>query len=171
VVDGCSMTRAVVAFAGKMGSTRDIAVAVGEELRRHGLTVDVCDVRAVSSIEDYDAVVLGSAVYAGRWRPEAARFLKRNIPALAKRGVWLFESGWIGKRPQLLAATSGGCKRALQVGAASPTVFGGRLDPARATGPIDRMVAKGKSGDFRNWDEIRAWAATIAATLVTAEHR
>jgi len=165
------MTRAVVAFAGKMGSTRGIAEAVGEELRHHGLTVDVCDVRAVSSVEDYDAVVLGSAVYAGRWRREAARFLKRNIPELSERSVWLFESGWIGKRPDDPAATSGGRRRALRIGSASPTVFGGRLDPARATGPVDRMVARGKSGDFRNWEEIRAWAAAIADTLVTAEHR
>jgi menaquinone-dependent protoporphyrinogen oxidase len=165
------MTRAVVAFAGKMGSTRGIAEAVGEELRRRGLTVDVWDVRAVASVEDYDAVVLGTAVYAGRWRPEAARFLKRNIAELTKRSVWLFENGWIGKRPQDPTATSGGRRRALQIGAASPTVFGGRLDPAEATGPIDRMVAKGQLGDFRNWDEIRAWAATIAAAVVIAEHR
>lgn len=165
------MTRAVVAFAGKMGSTKGIAEDVAEELRHRGLTVNVCDVRAVSSVVDYDAVVLGSAVYAGRWRPEAVRFLKRHIPELAKRSVWLFESGWIGTRPANPTATSGGRRRALQIGAASPAVFGGRLDPARATGPIDRMVAKGKSGDFRNWDEIRDWAATIADTVVTTEHR
>jgi menaquinone-dependent protoporphyrinogen oxidase len=165
------MTRVVVASAGKMGSTRGIAEAVGEELRHHGLTVDVCDVRAVSSVEDYDAVVLGSAVYAGRWRPEAVRFLKGNIPELTERSVWLFETGWIGERPADPTATSGARRRALQIGAASPTVFGGRLDPARATGPIDRLVARGKSGDFRNWDEIRAWAAAIADALVTTKNR
>lgn len=165
------MTRAVVVFAGKMGSTKGIAEAVADELRHRGLTVDLCDVRALSTVVDYDAVVLGSAIYAGRWRPEAALFLKRNISELAKCSVWLFESGWIGKHPDDPTATSGGRRRALQIGAASPVVFGGRLDPTQATGPIDRMVARGKSGDFRNWDEIRAWAATIADTLVTTEHR
>jgi menaquinone-dependent protoporphyrinogen oxidase len=83
----------------------------------------------------------------------------------------LFESGWIGARPKDSAATSGGLNRARQVAAAAPTVFGGCLDPALATGPLDRMVAKRKSGDFRDWDDLRAWAATIADVLATAEHR
>lgn len=165
------MTRVLVAFATKMGSTKGIADAVGEELRRHELTVDVRDVRTVSSLVEYEAVVLGSAVYMGRWWPEATRFLKRNIPALTEREVWLFESGWTSQRPKDPAGTSGGLRLAGQVGAAGPTVFGGHLDPALATGPIDRVVARHMAGDFRNWDEIRAWATTIADALATAERR
>lgn len=47
------MTRVLVAFATKMGSTRAIAAAIGEELLRHGLAVDVRNVREVSSLGDY----------------------------------------------------------------------------------------------------------------------
>jgi menaquinone-dependent protoporphyrinogen oxidase len=165
------MTRVLVAFATKMGSTRGIADAVGEELLRRGLAVDVRNVREVSSLGDYQAVVLGSAVYMGRWRPEAARFVRQRIAELTKRRVWLFESGWIGERPEGPAATAGGLDRAQQVGAAAPAVFGGCLDPALATGLIDRMVAKRRSGDFRNWDDIRAWTTTIADVLAAAGHR
>jgi menaquinone-dependent protoporphyrinogen oxidase len=165
------MTRVLVAFASKMGSTKGIADAVGEELRRHGLAVDVRNVREVSSLGDYQAVVLGSAVYLGRWRPEAARFVRQHIPELTKVRVWLFESGWIGERSEGLVATAGGLDRAQQVGASVPAVFGGCLDPALATGPIDRVVAKRKSGDFRNWDDVRAWTTTIADVLVAAEQR
>jgi menaquinone-dependent protoporphyrinogen oxidase len=165
------MTRVLVAFATKMGSTRGIADAIGEELLRHGLTVDVRNVREVSSLGDYQAVVLGSAVYMGRWRAEATRFVRQHTAELAKSKVWLFESGWVGEKPTAPLPTSGGLKRAQQAGAAAPIVFGGCLDPTLATGPIDRMVAKRKSGDFRNWDDIRAWATTIADVLATAEHR
>jgi menaquinone-dependent protoporphyrinogen oxidase len=165
------MTRVLVAFATKMGSTRGIADAVGEELLRHGLVVDVRNVREVSSLGDYQAVVLGSAVYMGRWRPEAVRFVRRHVAELIKLRVWLFESGWIGERPEGLAATAGGLDRAQQVGAFAPTVFGGCLDPALANGLIDRMVAKRKSGDFRNWDDIRVWTTTIADVLAAAERR
>jgi menaquinone-dependent protoporphyrinogen oxidase len=171
VGDGRAMTRVLVAYATKMGSTRAIADAVGEGLLRHGLAVDVRNVREVSSLGDYQAVVLGSAVYMGRWRPEAARFVRQHIVELTKPRLWLFESGWIGERPESPAATAGGLDRAQRVGASVPTVFGGCLDPALATGLIDRMVAKRRSGDFRNWDDIRAWATTIADVLVAAEHR
>jgi menaquinone-dependent protoporphyrinogen oxidase len=165
------MTRVLVAFATKMGSTRGIADAVGEELLGHGLAVDVRNVREVSSLGDYQAVVLGSAVYLGRWRPEATRFVRQHTAELAKCRVWLFESGWIGEKPTAPPSTSGGLKRAQQAGAAAPIVFGGCLDPKLATGPIDRIVAKRRSGDYRDWEEIRAWAATIANVLVAAEHR
>ena len=42
-------------------------------------------------------IVLGSAVYIGRWRKEAARFLKANEKILSHRLVWLFSSGPTGK--------------------------------------------------------------------------
>jgi len=164
------MTRVLVAFATKMGSTRGIADVIGEELLRRELAVDVRNVREVSSVGDYQAVVLGSAVYLGRWRPEATRFVRQHAAGLARTSVWLFESGWVGEKPEAPAATSGGRTRAQQLGAAEPTVFGGHLDPTLATGPIDRMIAKRKSGDFRNWDDIRTWATTIADSLTPA-HR
>jgi menaquinone-dependent protoporphyrinogen oxidase len=160
------MTGVLVAYATKMGSTKDIAEAIGEELKRRGLHAEVHNVReVVVAPEFYDAVVLGSAVYATRWRPEATRFVNRHATTLATRPVWLFESGWIGKRPNPLVATPGGRRRAARISAAPPTVFGGRIDPALATGFFDRMVAKTMSGDSRDFDEIRAWAGQIAETL------
>jgi len=43
-----------------------------------------------------DAVVLGSAVYMRRWRPEARRFLRRFRRELAHRPFWVFSSGPVG---------------------------------------------------------------------------
>jgi menaquinone-dependent protoporphyrinogen oxidase len=159
---GERMTRVLVAFASKMGATTGIAEVIGEELLGRGLDVEVREVGEVSSVEGYDCVVLGSAVYAARWRPEAARFFRRHAAGLAGRRVWLFESGWIGKRPELLAATPGGRRRAKRVGADMPVVFGGRLDPGLATGPVDRILARRMPGDFRDFTEIRIWARKVA---------
>ncbi|MBC6445853.1 flavodoxin domain-containing protein [Actinokineospora xionganensis] len=167
------MTQVLIAYASKMGSTKEIADAIGVELLKLGVSADVRDVAGVTTLKGYDTVVLGSAVYAGRWRPEASRFVKRNAPGLAARRVWLFESGWIGKRPETITPSPFAAKWAGRIGAPPPTVFGGRLDPKLATGPIDRLLAKRMPGDARDWDEILAWARTLAAALTgdREEHR
>ncbi len=72
------MTRVLVAYATKMAATEGIAEAIGEELTAHGLKVEVRNVREADSPDYYDAVVLGSAVYAGRWRPEATHWVKQH---------------------------------------------------------------------------------------------
>ncbi|GLZ36690.1 flavodoxin [Actinokineospora sp. NBRC 105648] len=157
----------LVTYASKMGATKEIADVIGAELVARELTVDVVAVGAVRSLRDYDAVVLGSAVYAGRWLRPAGRFVHAHADELERREVWLFESGWVGKRPVAVTATRGGRARAAKIGAAVPTVFGGRLDPALAKGFLDRALARRMPGDARDWDRIRSWAQRIAV----AAHR
>jgi menaquinone-dependent protoporphyrinogen oxidase len=159
------MTRVLVAYASKMGATKEIAEAIGDRLAERGCSADVRPAGAIDSVDGYDAVVLGSAVYATRWRPEAVRFVRRHARQLPAHTVWLFESGWVGSRPRTVAATPGARRRARRLGAPAPAVFGGRLDPEQPTGPLDRALAKSLSGDARDWDDIRSWADTVADTL------
>jgi menaquinone-dependent protoporphyrinogen oxidase len=149
-----------------MGATKEIAEAIGARLTERGLGTTVRNAGAVDSIDGYDAVVLGSAVYAARWRPEAVRFARTHHTALSDRKTWLFESGWVGKRPSSVTASPGARRRAGRLGAPEPTVFGGRLDPALATGFLDRSLARRMPGDARDWDEISAWADRVADELV-----
>ena len=51
----------------------------------------------VRDLEGYDAVVLGSAVYGGRWRRDARRLLRRLPRSLGRRPLWLFSSGPVGE--------------------------------------------------------------------------
>ena len=162
------MTRVLVAYATKMNGTKGIAEAIGDELTAHGLTVEVRNVREADSPDYYDAVVLGSGVYAGRWRPEAKHWFNQHADELSRHPVWVFESGWVGRKPPAISPTPGAVKRAARIGAEPPTVFGGRLDPTLATGPFDRMLAKRMSGDARDFDEIRAWAGKVADALTAA---
>ncbi|NBH11750.1 flavodoxin domain-containing protein, partial [Amycolatopsis sp. SID8362] len=90
------MSLVLVAYAGRHGGTRQIAEVIAAELGGTGLTVDVRDAADVAGVADYAAVVVGSALYYGRWRPEAVRLLERNARALAERPVWLFHSGPCG---------------------------------------------------------------------------
>jgi menaquinone-dependent protoporphyrinogen oxidase len=165
------MTRVLVAYASKMGATKEIADAIGDRLIERGCRADVRPAGTVDSIDDYDAVVLGSAVYATRWRPEAVRFVRRHGRHLSARAVWLFESGWVGTRPRAVVATPGARRRARRIGAPPPAVFGGRLDPALATGPLDRALAKSLPGDARDWDDIRSWSDGVADALTPGHER
>lgn len=159
------MNHVLVTYASKMGSTREIAEHVGARLTESGCAADVRSVDLVDSVDGYRAVVLGSAVYANRWRREALRFLHRFRHRLAARPVWLFESGWVGSRPSVLVATPAARRWASRLGAPAPAVFGGRLDPDLATGPLDRTLAKALPGDARDWDAIRSWSDRVGHAL------
>jgi menaquinone-dependent protoporphyrinogen oxidase len=72
------MTRVLVAYASKRGSTVEIAEAVADVLRQADLEVDCRAAGDVAALKPYDAVVLGSAVYMKRWQGDARHFLRRH---------------------------------------------------------------------------------------------
>jgi menaquinone-dependent protoporphyrinogen oxidase len=161
--------KVLVTAASKHGATQQIAEAIGDVLARRGVDVAVLPIDDVrpGTVERYDAVILGSAVYAGHWLAPAKDLVARDAAALAGRPVWLFSSGPIGVPPKptdppvdltsVLAAT----------GARDHRIFPGRLDRADL-GFAERAIAaalRAPQGDFRPWDEIRDWAAAIADAL------
>ena len=85
--------RVLVAAAGRHGATAEIAETIGGELTKAGVDVDVVDVDDVHGLGDYDAVVLGSAVYIGHWLKSAAAFATSRDAELRARPTWLFSSG------------------------------------------------------------------------------
>ncbi|WP_370938505.1 flavodoxin domain-containing protein [Amycolatopsis sp. cg13] len=158
------MINVLVAHAGKHGGTREIAEVVGEELRAAEFAVDVRGAGEVDSVARYAAVVVGSALYYARWRPEAVRLLERNTEALRARPVWLFHSGPCGPGANLarVSLPARVTLLAAAIDAGRTETFGGRLDPALADGVLEKLMARGnRAGDFRDWDRIRAWARDI----------
>jgi menaquinone-dependent protoporphyrinogen oxidase len=156
----------LVAYATKAGATAEIAEAIAEEFRRAGLETDVSQVSAVSSLDGYRAVVVGSAVYFDRWRKEAMNFLRRFKRGLSARPVWLFQDGPLERdfdesmRPLPRRVLF----RADRLGAMGSVTFGGRLADEKG-GPVARSIAKTYAGDYRDFDVIRTWAAKVAETL------
>ncbi len=168
------MDRVLVAYGSKYGSTAEIAEAIGATLRERGLEADVRRARAVRSLEGYRAAVVGSAVYAGRWRSDALRLLNVQRDWLAAHDVWLFSSGPVGEDDPKAdpAQTERWTKptkvqqAATEIGARDHAVFGGKVDVNR--GFIRKKMARNvpeAARDRRDWDEVAAWAAGIAATL------
>ena len=67
-------------YATRMGSTAEIALVIGEVLTRAGMVVTVCPCHEARDAADYDAVIIGSAVYLRRWDDDAVDYLKRQAP-------------------------------------------------------------------------------------------
>ena len=165
------MTAVLVAYASRMGSTAEIAEAVGATLREAGLTVTVCRCDEVGTLDGYDAVLLGSAMYVRHWEREAVEFLERFGAQLTSRPTWLFQSGPCGEDAATQeVSTPRKVHRLVQrFDLRPPVTFGGRLDPAAAKDRLSRWVATGSmEGDFRDWDAIRVWARGCAHAIVSA---
>jgi menaquinone-dependent protoporphyrinogen oxidase len=160
----------LIAYASKHGATAEIAEKIGDVLRQEGLQVDVLPVGRVGNAGDYQAVVLGSAVYLGRWRKEAAAFLTANEGTLATRPVWLFSSGPTQEGGAFLKGKD--FPAALQaaadhIGLRSTVVFWGSVDMGKLNFLEKTAMRNSKTpvGDFRDWAEIEAWARGIAREL------
>jgi menaquinone-dependent protoporphyrinogen oxidase len=162
--------RVLVAHASKRGSTTEIAEAVAVTLRDSGLEVDCVPAGDVESLEPYGAVILGSAVYMRRWRGDARHFLRKHRHKLSERPFWVFSSGPVGDPANDSPAWSEPARtieHAKELGARGHAVFGGRV-PNDPHGPIERSMADNTPAEYRDrrdWDEIRAWAESVAREL------
>ncbi len=159
--------KVLVCAATKYGATGEIANVVADVLAEKGLEVTVIPPEQAGVIEQFDAVVLGSAVYMGQWMKPARELVDRSAAALAARPVWLFSSGPVGE-PAKPAENPVDVSKILQsTKARDHRVFTGRLVRKHLSFP-DRAMAsaiRAAEGDFRNWAEIRAWTVGIASAL------
>ena len=164
--------RVLVTAASRHESTREIAEAIAAGLRERGVDAQMLPVAEVSTLAGYDAVVLGSAVYMGRWLGEARRFAQVHASPLCSLPTWLFSSGPLGPAnqpippgepadvPVLLRLTRAGGHR----------TFAGRLEMKRlhfAERAIVRTI-HAPEGDSRDWEAIDSFAGEIADALLGA---
>ncbi|GAA2242793.1 flavodoxin domain-containing protein [Rarobacter faecitabidus] len=159
--------KVLVAVASKHGSTREIAQAIAEELGSSGADVDVRDAADVTDLAGYDAAVIGSAVYMGQWLSDARVLLERIADESSAAPLWLFSSG-LSDTPSKDTNSAGA--RALRESSQRVREhrhFHGALDLTNLN-IAERAViaaARGKDGDQRDFDAIRAWGRSIAEAL------
>jgi menaquinone-dependent protoporphyrinogen oxidase len=160
--------RVLVAAASRHGATAEIGGAIGGALRGADLEADVVDIGEVHTVGDYDAVVLGSAVYMGHWIEPATAFAATHGADLRARPTWLFSSGPVGDPPRPTASEAVDVEEIVAAtGAREHRLFAGKLDKSGLSfreRAVMRVVG-GHDGDDRDWDEIQAWAESIAASL------
>jgi menaquinone-dependent protoporphyrinogen oxidase len=171
----------LVAYATRHGATRGIAERIARTLEADGLEVTLSPVDQAPGLEGYDAFVVGSAAYLGRWLKEASAFVRHHRQTLAGRPVWLFSSGPVGanvpdsKGVDPLKASEP--REFVELEEELPTrdkrVFYGAYDPDLSAdtllGRLSHIIPAVKealpAGDFRDWPAIEAWAHGIAREL------
>ena len=157
----------LITAASKHGSTAAIADAIARELGAAGMETDVIPPDQVRSVAGYDAVVIGSGVYIGKWLDSARKLINRQGAALAQRPVWLFSSGPLGDPP--LPAIDPDVSAFIEATRArSHRVIPGKYDRGQLSFGERALTRHADEGDFRPWPEIEAWAREIATEL-TAE--
>jgi menaquinone-dependent protoporphyrinogen IX oxidase len=168
--------RVLVTVASRHGSTREIGAAVARCLeespagRSCGLSAIAVPVEQHPDPARFNAVVLGSAVYVGRWLEPARQYAVERVTALRTRPVWLFSSGPIGEPPFPPDEPHDAEPVARLIGARGHRVFPGRLDKDLLGIGERAMVTAMRApvGDFRDWNAVRAWSEEIAAAVATA---
>lgn len=159
----------LVAAASRHGSTSQIAAFIAARLREKlpsDWHVQLEDADAIRTLEGHDAVVLGSAVYLGRWL-RSARALLHNTEAPPPSGLWLFSSGPAADGPFDTGLVAGAVKAEIRLHARDNIVFAGDIEFDRL-GPVERILTSAMlaaGGDFRKWEPIAEWADMIALEL------
>ncbi len=81
--------RALLVYASRHGSTREVADAVATELQSCFGTVDITEAAGAPAPSGYDAVIIGAPMIMG-WHRAAARYVKQHREALAHMPFALF---------------------------------------------------------------------------------
>ena len=83
------MKKILIAYTTNAGSTAKVAQVIGEELGRDSAQVQVCRLKEVTRVEQYDAVVVGAPMIMG-WHGDAVKFIKKHQQALSQVRVAYF---------------------------------------------------------------------------------
>jgi menaquinone-dependent protoporphyrinogen oxidase len=159
--------RILVVHASRKGSTEEIARAIAQELQAAGAAAEVAGMEGAFVGNNVQAVVIGAPVYGGHIVPAVVKFVAGNRPRLEQIPVAAFAVGIAPVMPQ-----AGPVEKLLEelkksLAPLTPvaiTMFAGKLDPAKLSF-VERTMTKMlkvPTGDFRNWEAIRAWAREVA---------
>ncbi len=165
------MSKVLVGYATKYGSTREVAEAIKKELEKKNFNPDLKPVSEVNSLNGYKSIVLGAPLMMGHFHKDMHRFLTRYKEDLSKKPVAFYALGpvsvpysekeWQGSRSQL--------KKELDKYAwfkpFKTEVLGGKFDPANLPFPINKLASKAPVSDTRDWKKIKDWTNELMPKL------
>ncbi|MBN1166972.1 MAG: flavodoxin [Methanospirillaceae archaeon] len=162
------MSTILVTYKTRTATTAEISQAIGNELTSMGHDIFISPIQEVSSIEKYDAIVFGAPVYMGHVEKELFSFVKKEQELLKTRPIAIFIVGIAPVLPDKTGVLNllDQIKKTLSpIKPVTVTMFAGRLEREKVSFVKRKLIdfMKVPTGDFRNWDEIRAWAQSLPA--------
>lgn len=160
----------LVTAASRHGATAEIARALAAGLARHGEDAVAIPIEQVEDLEGYDAVVLGSAIYMGRWMKPARQFVDDHAAELSQRPVWLFSSGPLGPAGHLIPPSEPADVPVVLrlTRARGHRMFGGRLEMRHLRFDERALIRTihAPEEDRRDWAAVDRFAAELAEDLL-----
>jgi menaquinone-dependent protoporphyrinogen oxidase len=163
------------------GSTSEVAEYIGNDLCDQGFRVDLRLVTNVENISEYDAIIVGSAIYQFTWLKDAKNFLRRNQSTMAQLPTAYFIVGASmsvdtpeTREEVKKAFVDPVLKKFPDITPLSIGLFGGAVDfDANEYNLFEWVVLKilgfilgyTEGADWRNWDAIDAWSKKLAEVL------
>jgi menaquinone-dependent protoporphyrinogen oxidase len=166
--ESTSAPTVLVSAGSKHGATAEIAARIGEVLAKHGCQVVETPPGEVEDLERFAAIVLGSAVYAGRWTSDAMGLAEQVSALTQPPPTWIFSSGPVGDPPKPEEDPVDAAEARTLTGAREHRVFAGRIDRSRLSlGEKAIVIAlRAPEGDFRDWDAIDEWGNALATEIL-----
>jgi len=146
----------LVTYASKHGATEGIARFIAERLRERGMDVEARPVDAVGEIGHPDAIVLGSAVYAGSWMKQAKAFVEDHAEELSRVPVWLFSSGPVGDTKDVGVADEQ-LEELKVLSARDHHLFAGALDKSKLSARWSRPSRRPRATSATGTRSRRGW--------------
>lgn len=158
----------LVTYASQTGFTAGVALEIGKTLLSSGVQADVLPIQSVTTLEPYDAVIMGSAIQGSKWLPEAMQFLKSHRSELAHKPFAAFlvcmtlamrnsEKYLPHVRDFMMPVRS-------LVRPVNEGYFSGGLElkkipriPQRLMFGLSILFGVWSQGDHRDWDAIQQW--------------
>lgn len=173
--------RVLVAYATAHGSTGEMAEFIGRILRAYSLDTAVENVERVQSIDEYEVVILGSAVHAGMWLPQLSQFIQRFEHKLAEKHnfMWLacIRTLEANSREHILENyVYKPAIETLNIDIEEIGVLAGKITQGSINGDERWLLATQYDGnalpgkfdrDYRDWQHIASWAGNVAKILNT----
>jgi len=171
----------LIAYDTIHGSTAEVGDRIGKNLCDQGFRVDLLLAAHVEDISEYDAVIVGSAIYKFAWLKDAKVFLQQNQPTLARLptayfivGASMAEDTPENREAVKQAFVDPVLEEFADITPRSIGLFGGAVDFAEndyylfewvVLKILGFILGYTESADWRNWDAIDSWSKELAGEL------
>ena len=162
------MAKTLVLYATRMGASADTAGVIGEILEEkysHDVKIYNIKEKKKININDFDNIVFGSSIAAGRWKGSLKRYLKKNNLSGKKIAVFVSAAGTMKAYSDGKVSRQKAVKEAVEA-YLDPVIAQLGISPVSKTAFGGRFIMFGKE-KFNNWnrDDIVEWAEELGDIL------